>query len=287
MTGIRSAAAAGETPRVEAPCDPPAAAAPPTVSCLGCGAALSGRFCAACGQPIALRLSGPGLARSALQQVLELDFASLRTFVGLSWRPGRTPREYVEGRRSAYLNPLKYALLTTTLFVFLITILQARTDLLGDHAIHPLSLVFVYVLYLSSAAGNPGVLAFGLAAMPYLDWFVRLLPYATFILLLPLSGLQRYSFRRTDVNVSECYVFQIFVFGHLMLVHLLLILLGFYRTTPGFAAAHLVELGYLSWALHGFYGGDLRRNAAAAFVLLVSHRVFFAATFLLVLGLNT
>jgi hypothetical protein len=255
-----------------------------SVGCLNCAATFHGRYCHRCGQKIPTRLTIPGVLGNSLNQLLELDSAMLRTVLGLTARPGRLAREYVVGRRAAYMNPLKYAFLATTMYILLVTILQDRTDLLDEHPVHPLALLSVYVAYLGWGPDGFPALSFGMAAARHIDWFVHLLPYATFFFLVPLAPLQLRLFRRDSVNVAECYAFQIYAVGHLMLVHLVLIGSGFYRSTPGYLAAHLLELGFMAWGLAGFHGSSLIRSVAGAVLLIVSYRVLFAAAFFLVLS---
>lgn len=263
--------------------DDPAAGAAGTAVCVNCAAPLEGRYCHRCGQDTPKRLTILGVLGNSLNQLLELDSATVRTVLGLTARPGRLAREYVVGRRAAYVNPLKYAFLVTTMYILLVTLLQDRTDRLGEHPVHPLALLSVYVSYLGSGSDGLPALAFGMAAARHIDWFVHLLPYATFLFLLPLAPLQRRLFRRDSVNVAECYAFQTYAFGHLMLVHLALIGSGLYRSTPGYLAAHLLELGFLTWGLVGFHGTTIIRGVMGAVLLFVSHRLLFAAAFILVL----
>jgi hypothetical protein len=82
----------------------PAAAA----RCLNCGAALSGPYCATCGQrQTDLRVSFWHLITEALHEAFELDSRIVRTVVPFLFRPGQLAREYVAGRRTRYSSPLR------------------------------------------------------------------------------------------------------------------------------------------------------------------------------------
>jgi len=81
-------------------------------ACTNCGAEAAGAYCAACGQRrIEPRLTLRGLARDAAAHWLNLDAPLFATFVGMLRDPGGTARAWVEGRRVAFTNPFKYALL--------------------------------------------------------------------------------------------------------------------------------------------------------------------------------
>ncbi|HEX4914225.1 MAG TPA: DUF3667 domain-containing protein [Vicinamibacterales bacterium] len=87
--------------------------------CLNCGAPLYGSFCAACGQrdvpphPTARELAG-----DAWQELSGYDGRIMATIRGLL-RPGFLTREYVEGRRAAYLPPVRVYLTVSVLYFVL------------------------------------------------------------------------------------------------------------------------------------------------------------------------
>ncbi len=85
----------------------------PEVRCASCGA-LSGYDCSECGQRRARRLSFRRILSEALEHLLALDSAFLRTLIGLTKHPGRVCRRYVLGQRKTYVNPLKYTFVVAT-----------------------------------------------------------------------------------------------------------------------------------------------------------------------------
>ena len=96
---------------------PTAAAVPPaTRVCLDCGAPLSGRFCAVCGQKDeALKRSLKDLALEFFQHPL-IDTKLWKSLVPLLFRPGALTIEYLAGRRTRYVRPLKLYLTVSVLF---------------------------------------------------------------------------------------------------------------------------------------------------------------------------
>lgn len=80
-----------------------------TPSCQNCGAVVSGRFCAACGQQYPQeRFTVKALLHSAYEHTFEFDRGFFFTLRELFLHPARVIREYVAGRRSVYANPVKY-----------------------------------------------------------------------------------------------------------------------------------------------------------------------------------
>ena len=127
---MKAAAAAGPesdaTPAV--PADAPGAAAATgatdalaattaTARCDNCGAAVSGHYCAACGQ----RLEAPvqslwHFAREATEDLTHADSRLWRTLGALLFRPGCLTREFLTGRRARYLPPVRLYLVISVAF---------------------------------------------------------------------------------------------------------------------------------------------------------------------------
>lgn len=81
--------------------------------CLNCGEAAGPRYCGHCGQAIDDRRSPLlTLVGDALQEALSLDGRLLRTLMVLR-RPGVLTRRFLEGKRAAFLSPVRLYLLTS------------------------------------------------------------------------------------------------------------------------------------------------------------------------------
>jgi hypothetical protein len=79
-------------------------------TCLNCGAPLTGRFCARCGEEKIDRdhLKLGAFAHRALEEFTDLEHSKfLGTLSSLILRPGFLTQEYLGGRKKAYLGPLK------------------------------------------------------------------------------------------------------------------------------------------------------------------------------------
>ena len=62
------------------------------------------------------RISLRRLARHLADDLFRLESPLIRTFVELTYRPGLVARNYVNGRRRCYTNPLKYCLLVFAVY---------------------------------------------------------------------------------------------------------------------------------------------------------------------------
>ena len=91
--------------------------------CLNCGAVLSSRYCAECGQRSdTSRLRLANWAGESLATATNLEAGLLNTIIGLTLRPGKTARRYVEGQRIRFTSPLKYSLLGAGLWLLAFSI---------------------------------------------------------------------------------------------------------------------------------------------------------------------
>src|SRR4029077_12526556 len=101
----------------------PAYAPPETAACLNCGAALTGAYCASCGQPAHLHRTVVGLSHDILHSVFHFEGKLWRTLPELVINPGRLTRRYVHGERAKFVSPIALYLFTVFLMyaVFSVT----------------------------------------------------------------------------------------------------------------------------------------------------------------------
>ena len=84
--------------------------------CNNCGAVLVGEFCHRCGQREIDEWQSLGsIARQFWDELVSLDYKSARSIAALFY-PGHLAAEFIAGRRSRYLSPLKVYFLAAALF---------------------------------------------------------------------------------------------------------------------------------------------------------------------------
>jgi Protein of unknown function (DUF3667) len=113
------APAAGAVPGAPAVTSAPAAvpAAPAASRCDNCGAAVSGRYCAACGQRVEPPLHSLWhFTKVATEDLTHADSRLWRTLGALLFRPGYLTREFLAGRRARYLPPVRLYLVISVAF---------------------------------------------------------------------------------------------------------------------------------------------------------------------------
>ncbi|MCB0475182.1 MAG: DUF3667 domain-containing protein, partial [Flavobacteriaceae bacterium] len=100
------------------------------IECLNCGQPLSPRdnFCSNCGQvnddlPISIKQ----FISDFFAGFLNFDSRFFKTFGPLLFKPGKVPKDYIEGKRMKYVNPFQLYLNVTIVF-FLITGIFSAID---------------------------------------------------------------------------------------------------------------------------------------------------------------
>src|SRR5439155_19700810 len=91
----------------------------PLAHCENCGAQLSGRYCAQCGQPaIDYRRSFRHVIVDVLDSFLNWDSKFFATIALLIVKPWRLTNDFLAGKRVRYVHPLRLYLLASILFFF-------------------------------------------------------------------------------------------------------------------------------------------------------------------------
>lgn len=174
----------------------------PIKQCMNCGQDIrTGPYCEHCGQRnVHARLNFRELIEDVQSQILETNLPWLFTIKELTLRPGKVCREYVEGKRVSYVNPLKYAVYVSAIATFLSGLLPIRYQIVRPPVQGTTYLNYNWVqkfLY------NNSILIF-LVACLISAFFVRIL-------------YPRTKFNKTEINSAI-----LFIVGHLFLLLLLL-----------------------------------------------------------------
>ncbi len=204
---------------------PPANSAP---TCTNCGAPLTGLFCVACGQDTRRgRLGVVELAATWLGVIVSFESRLAQTMIGLTIRPGQTAREYVEGRRVRYTNPLKYVLSTCAIWWG------------------------VLALYRSTLEETSNVLP---AWVDYGQWInLGLLPALAIPMPLIFWGSRR--------NYAEELALVLFVSGHVFLMRAFMALMNFFPIPVEWLGKWLDPIAFtvwLTWSAWAFHRGLVR-----------------------------
>jgi hypothetical protein len=98
-------------------------AAAPAAACASCHAALTGPFCAACGQPRETgHRSVARLLKGLIEDIASFDSRILRTARALLLQPGELTRAFYEGRTQPYVPPVRLYLFVSLLFFLILSV---------------------------------------------------------------------------------------------------------------------------------------------------------------------
>ena len=93
---------------------------PSTTTCLNCGTTIIDKFCPHCGQKKEVkRLSWRTLIEEMYYFFFVEDGGFFKTVRELAIRPGRLYKNYLDGKRKKYEEPLSFLLLCITLFIII------------------------------------------------------------------------------------------------------------------------------------------------------------------------
>jgi hypothetical protein len=91
--------------------------------CQNCGAALTGPYCAACGQPGHIERKLSHAFEELLHGLIHFDSKAWRTLPLLAFRPGTLTRNYIHGMRVRYIPPVALFLFTVFLMFFVFALM--------------------------------------------------------------------------------------------------------------------------------------------------------------------
>jgi len=99
------------------------------VYCPNCKTALLGQFCASCGQNQKRtdRFLFALIAES-FEDVFTFDSRASKTLFRLMFKPGALTKEYFQGRRARYVQPLRLYFITSIAFFFLLSVQSALNE---------------------------------------------------------------------------------------------------------------------------------------------------------------
>ena len=186
----------------------PGGGPPAHPNCLDCGAALTDRFCAHCGQPADThRITLKHLLLHDLpHSVWHVDKGLAFTFWQMLTRPGLTIRGYLAGQRTRQFRPVSYLLLLVGLAALLMSAFQVD--------LHQAMLAAQ-----STKAGGPPVALMAVVMERYLSITMKH-PYLMQLVLMPLNALVAWLLlRRAGYNYAEVLLGNAFIVGTLTVLN--------------------------------------------------------------------
>lgn len=169
-------------------------------ACLNCEVPLHGPFCHACGQKhVSGRLSTKTLFAQLLEALTESDSTVWQTLRQLIGNPGRVALRYIDGGRAQFLNPVRFLLISFTIYFSLMVLTGAQVDIANRVAV-------------------PGVdTNVDADTQAFFDYLIRVIAsqmdLVIFIVIPILVLLIRWQHFWSHRNYAETFAFVCFVFG--------------------------------------------------------------------------
>src|SRR3569833_749656 len=94
-------------------------------TCLNCGADVTGRFCGLCGQEnIEPKETVGRLVKHFVGDITHYDSKFFTTVRDLLFKPGFLTKEYISGRRTRYLDPIRTYVFKSVLFLIALFLIK-------------------------------------------------------------------------------------------------------------------------------------------------------------------
>ena len=256
------------------PVDPSRVLLPPGTAelCRNCEAPRVGDYCHTCGQHfLEGRLSVRSLTVEFVAQKLSLQRGFLRTFWELCIRPGGMIRDYVNGRRQRYTNPVGYLTLATAASLLLRPFWHEQ---------------YAQSLYAGAAADPLGQA--WVEAMLWLDRYPLASALLVSVLFAPL--LRLFFGKRT--TLAEAAAFSFYVFAQVTWLGLIVTAGALANGADPVRAQESTSLvfllGLIGFAAAGFFGARLsvflRMAASLGLALIAMVTLLLVTVVMLVLA---
>lgn len=242
--------------------------------CANCGLAVTGSFCASCGQRAnTIRLDLGALVTSAFRAMLEFDSKIWNTLRDLTLMPGQTALNFINGSRVAYINPVKY-FLTAFAIGFAVSVLT------GEFAA-----TIEFLREQQAQSIDPARAEVAEILGPYFaaqqDIYIEMVNVLTFLAVPLFAFFLRLQNFRAGKNYAEILCFACFVWGHIYIIGVPLTLIGMLVGYFSVWAKMIPLLGLYYYGSKVFFGRSWLRNIistiAAAFFFFLSVQIVLNA----------
>jgi hypothetical protein len=180
------------------------------MNCKNCGNDIVGRYCHHCGQKADVgRLNFSYLIKETTTSIFQLNTGFFYTAIQLLIAPGKSIKEYLEGKRKKYFKPVSYLFILSTVY-FLVTMAIDERTWMGD---------FV-------SGWNEGSRENDTETQQILIWFSQNYAYAT-LFLVPIFSVGSFlAFLRFKKNYIEHIVINAYVTGQQSIIYSLFAIAG-------------------------------------------------------------
>jgi hypothetical protein len=215
---------------------------------VNCGEPVNSKYCPNCGQKKDVgRLSFQTLYADLQFKLFGLDSKYFKTFIDLTYKPGKVLKSYLSGNRIQYAGPVPYFFVAITLLVLLITLLNI--DMVGYTA--P-----------STNALNSGLTDANIERQHiYQEWIFKHYKFLNFLLIPVYVLAARLLFRKDGYNLLENSAFMLYAYGHPQIItylSLIIFKISGYSLAPFVSLISALYAGYFAMKFYEHGPGWLR-----------------------------
>ena len=218
-----------------------------TSSCINCDQTISGVFCPHCGQRRVMpRLSIRQFGHDFMDRVLGLEGMLPRTWKGLTLYPGKVLRQYIQGNRKLYVNPVSYYFFQFGFYLLMLNVLGVDMgEMIQINNVEN---------SMQEAMGNPEIDQEAVEQQKALQ--AVLFKNLQFFALLQYPFIALWAmvfFSKSKYNFLEHIILPFYTYGHLAIVSVIFGLVykftGYYSMMIGL----VISIGYFVWVCMKFY----------------------------------
>jgi len=210
------------------------------IICKNCGHRFEGNFCSNCGQSSKVnRIDSHYVAEEISNGLFQVNRGFFYTIKELFIRPGVTIKNFLQGKRQNYFKPIPFVLLASTLYVFIVYLLDLNTYSKDFESGFKAG---VHESEMNKASSILNVL----------NWLANNHAY-TLLILLPFYSLSSYiAFIKSKYNYFEHLVLNIYISGQQMIIYLVS---SFFVIKGGVTEIIPVATGVIFnyWAFHQIF----------------------------------
>lgn len=229
-------------------------------TCKNCGSALSGNFCSNCGQTSQIhRVTLKHFLHEFFHAFTHTDKGILLLMKELITKPGHVAREYLDGKRKKYFNPLTFLIITASLYAYI----GSKTG---------------YFQALSSFDQTQARHPFHAEVMGIMDSIGKIV--SVFLTPLLISFFSWLFFIRSKNNFAENLVLNSMIMGQVYFFTIV-IFIPAYLLMPGIpmvannAVFHLLMMVYLVIAYRQFFKSPIAWTILKVVLIIFLFIIFF------------
>ncbi|MFN7118547.1 MAG: DUF3667 domain-containing protein [Saprospiraceae bacterium] len=244
------------------------------MNCRNCGHKVDGKFCSNCGQNSKVdNINLTTVLNELSEGVFQINKGFFYTLRELFARPGKSLKEFLNGKRKDHFKPIAYVLTLSTLY-FLITQVTHQNTWIDDAITGWMN----GVTEQNAGAGIPKIAT----------WFAKNYAYTT-LMLLPLFSLASYlSFLKFGKNYLEHFVINSYITGQQALLYALFAIgETFIKSDAVEVLALVVVTLYTCWVFWQFFSeGNRMMNILRSILTYILYLIFSLGVLLALMGIN-